>query len=131
MPSSNRPQKRIGLTLIEVVIGMFLLATLLVTLLSSFDHHRKQIRMAGLRLEAANAVDQLLAEWMSNPQALPINQSGTWNERWAWRTRLVRRTAVHSIPINIVSLEVFESQVEGTPLVALEVADKSPEAFSP
>jgi hypothetical protein len=111
---------------------MFLLATLLVAVLSSFNAQRNQIRKAGLRLEAANVADQLLAEWMSSSKPLPVNQTGAWNDRWSWQTRLARRTAFHSIPINIVTLEIRDSrQSLKDPLVTVEVAEHPLEEIAP
>ena len=54
---------RNGLTLVEVVAGLALLATLLVTILLAFGAHAGQIRQAERRLEAIAVADELLREW--------------------------------------------------------------------
>ncbi len=120
--SSNA--RRSGLTLVEAVLGMFLLGTLLVAMIHSFGQQRAQILHASAKLNAAQAADELLSEWMSGSGTLPLNQSGTWNERWSWRTRLVRRTIVLSVPMNIVALEIREAdRPADRPLLTVEVAD--------
>lgn len=120
---------RSGLTLVEVVLGMFLLATLLVAMLRSFNDQRNQIRNSGLRIEAAQAADELLTQWMTGSAAVPVNASGTWNSDWLWQTRLIRRTAFQTIPINVVALELRSAtRPTRNPLVTVEFADSFSES---
>lgn len=66
----NRRRKRIfrsgwhsGLTLIEVVAGMAIAGTLLVSVILSTSVHRRQVKRAMLKQEAIVALDRLLCAW--------------------------------------------------------------------
>lgn len=121
---SVRRAKRSGLTLVEAVLGMFLLGTLLVAMIHSFGQQRAQIQHASTRIDAADAADELLSEWMSGAGTVPLNQSGTWDQRWSWQTSLVRRINVLSVPMNIIALEIREAgRQTARPLVTVEFAD--------
>lgn len=62
---SFTPPDRSGLTLVEVVAGLALLVTLLVSILMAFGLHASQIRSAKDRLEATAVADKLLTAWMA------------------------------------------------------------------
>jgi prepilin-type N-terminal cleavage/methylation domain-containing protein len=109
---SNGSWKRFdrrGLTLVEVIAGLVLLATLLTSVLAAFKTHAAQIRSARARLQAAAAADELVAGWMAQ-DALP--RVGTQKplegaDGWAWR--LLTNESQRSGPVKIgcVRVEIF------------------------
>jgi type II secretory pathway pseudopilin PulG len=73
--NDSRPV-RSGLSLIEVIAGIALLSTLLVSSMLAWSTHRLQIRRSQLQIEAAQLADQQLSLWYSERGALPVQKSG-------------------------------------------------------
>lgn len=64
-----------GLTLLEVVVALGLVATLLVTMLVAHGRLTRQQRRAERQTEAIAAADQLLASWMAtSPMVIPARR---------------------------------------------------------
>lgn len=82
----NRSSRR-GITLVEVVVGIALLATLLVMILLAFRAHATQIRQAQDRLEAIRLADTLLAVAWSGSGTLHAGQQAELPDHpgWLWR----------------------------------------------
>lgn len=100
---------RRGLTLVEVIAGLVLLATLLTSVLAAFKTHAAQIRRARERLQATATADELVAGWIAQG-ALP--KVGTQKplegtDGCAWR--LLSNESQQSGPVKIgcVQVEVF------------------------
>jgi hypothetical protein len=108
-----------SLTLVEVVAGLVLLATLLASILVAFGGHAAQIRVARDRLTAIDAADRLLTEWMSRNvfPAVGTEQSLAGTEGWNWRL-VANETANVSAGIQqpgvaSVRLDVFRTKDAG------------------
>ena len=105
---SNSSDRR-GLTLVEVIAGLVLLATLLTAVLVGFKTHAAQIRGARDRLKATEMADELLSGWMAEGVLPPIGTqkalAGT--DGWAWR--LLANESQQSGPVKIgsVSIEII------------------------
>lgn len=86
----NRPRLR-GLTLVEVVAGLALLASLLVGCLTAYGRQTHQVRQARLRLTAVQVADALLAQWFQNSDSIPVDAQGSFEgpRQLFWSTRLI------------------------------------------
>src|SRR3954469_13058968 len=96
--TSSRARKRAsrrGLTLVEVVAGLALLATLLVAVLGTKARVTRQWAHANRRLEAIAAADKLLAAWWATPATFPRKSSGNvaGDAGLSWRTTPVGNEA--------------------------------------
>ena len=125
-------QARRGLTLIEVVAGIALLATLLVSTLAAFRAHASQVRSAKNRLAAIAVADRLLSEWM-NAGTLPgIGETEDVPDTKGWRWRIVRpepTMELRRLNALAVRLEIVDS--EPTPSVLTSVELLVPAGGSP
>jgi len=123
-------RKRSGLTLIEVVAGLALMATVLVGILEAGGRHVRQIKRARRQLAAATEADRLLTGMIGNFEQLPDNNAGTeCGDGLMWRTRLMEnREARETMNIAIVRLEIFDPRQtkDQTPLVAIDVVKPLP-----
>lgn len=81
---------RHGLTLIEIVAGIALLATLLVSTLAAFRAHAAQVRTAKDRLAAIQIADELLAAWMNAGTLPSIGESEHLPDTKGWKWRIAR-----------------------------------------
>lgn len=86
-----RSSRRHGITLVEVVASIGLLATLLVTTLSTRSSLIRQANKAFAIEQATEAIDQQIAVWFENSDELPRNESGAFadTEQFFWRTSVV------------------------------------------
>lgn len=121
-PSSGRCA-RTGLTLIEVVAGIALLATLLVSVLAAYRDHARQIKRASARLSAVNALDDLLAQFHDANKLPPPGSAGDVvgipNLRWqaSQRASDIPQTTILAIAV----LESTTTQDEALAKVELLV----------
>ncbi|QDU44559.1 hypothetical protein Mal52_30430 [Symmachiella dynata] len=103
----SKHSARRGLTLIEVVAGIALLSTLLVTILMSYRAHAGQVRAAKQRLRAIEFADQQMAAWMS---ARRVPGLGKWGEstdgQFTWRIMRGETTAETPYGLQVARLEV-------------------------
>lgn len=102
----SKPSDRRGLTLVEVIAGLVLLATLLTTVLTAFKTHAAQIRGSRERLKANEIAQELLSGWLARG-ALPAvgtQQAVAGTEDWKWR--LLANDLQPSGAINIGSVRV-------------------------
>src|SRR5438876_3770040 len=93
-PSSTRSRRRArrGTTLIEVLAGLVVLGTLLVSVAVARARFVHQLADAERRLRATRAVDTMLGTWFAGPTpAVPTAAEGSLDGAadFAWRTRLV------------------------------------------
>src|SRR3954447_2506410 len=88
----GRRQHPRGLTLVEVVAGLALLATLLVAVLTTKARVTRQWTHAQRKLQDVSAADRLLADWWPRRDDFPRQSSGTvpGDARLRWRTMTVR-----------------------------------------
>lgn len=115
-----------GMTLVEVVVGIALLAMLLVLILSSFRVHASQIRSAKQRMEAIRRADSLLTVWSASGGIPPVGEQEPIPERPGWSWRIVRGTGsdeLYQIGASAIRLEIVDSQdqQEKLPLASVEL----------
>src|SRR3954467_14361499 len=103
-PSSNRSARRsrrprAGMTLLEVVAGLALLASLLGALLMAKVRYARQSAAADRRIQAVAAADALLAAWHQEPRSTPRDGSGVvpGDAQFAWRTQTVTNPGIEDL----------------------------------
>jgi hypothetical protein len=96
------------MTLMEVVAGLALLATLTGSLLEVKARVVRQNRLAEQKRAAVAAADQLLAGWWADLKNFPRSAAGTTAAGFAWRTQIVPNPAAQSVGGQVVRLEVSD-----------------------
>ncbi len=120
--SQARPS---GFSLIEVIASLFLVGTLLVAILTAQRQSVRQMIMAGHRLEAVAALDQLLTG-RDDPNAqteeeLPDNKLAGDNPFY-WRASQRADSASETLGAVVLRIEVYDPQYrEGETLAAVEM----------
>lgn len=114
MHCSARKQRQ-GLTLVEVVAGLVLMATVLVGSMLALAAHRRQHRYANDKLVAVAIADELLHQFDRSGDGIPAAASGVVATRpeWSWRTRVQGTTNPAGVLMRVVRLEVVHN-VRGT-----------------
>ena len=123
VPYANRGVPRVGLTLIELVVGLVLLATLLVSILLASSRYEKSLRLAKDRRKAVQLADVLIAEWFDSPRGIPIQANGPLDaEGLVWRTQLARNDQLFGRDVRIVRLDVSRvTQPNVSELLSIEL----------
>jgi len=146
-----RSDRRTGLTLVEVLGSLVLVATLLAGVLAAKANATRQTASANRRLEAADAADQLLTQWWRTvgsqphptPQtqpfdtepitprppadpasSFPVESTGQLEEQaLRWRTHVIEHPEVEAIGGRVVRLEISDDRATDSarPLIALDV----------
>lgn len=120
-PSQNRLKRcssrcsATGLTLIEVIVSVGLLAALLVTTLSIRSQHIRQINLAYQKKTAVELLDRQLAVWFSPENSIPVNESGGFDDNpdYRWRASEIRgRNSNPEWNTSTVRIEVVSNQSE-------------------
>ena len=117
------------MTLLEVVAGLALLASLLAALVVAKARYARQAAAADRRLDAVAGADALLAVWHQDPRSLPREGSGAvpGDARLSWRTRPVANGDVEDLGGRVVRLEIFDERAGGRPvLVGVEFVAGDP-----
>ena len=127
-PSCSASSRR-GVTLIEVVAGVLLLSTLLVSIILTHSRHALQVRKAQRRLAAIEATDNLLVRWFDSPHGVPLEREGTFHRRLglAWRTTIIDRQQGQIFGADVARLEVFDlKDTEAVkPIVTIDILIES------
>jgi type II secretory pathway pseudopilin PulG len=113
-----------GLTLVEVIAGLVLMATLLAGILVSFGNQAAQMRKSRDRLKAVELADRLLGDW-SAQNAIPAigtEQTLEGTKDWRWRLAEANSTDLDTVGLAAVRLEVFR-RIVGTPDQVLASVD--------
>ena len=125
----RRMVNRRAFTLIEVLLGVVLLSTLMVSGLLGFRVHQKQLQFNQHRIEATAAAERLLAAWSIQPTGVPMGATGVMDvqRQWWWQTRLIGTREIFGLPILIVRLEVLENlPTPGVVLVSVDFVKPAP-----
>ncbi len=119
----HRQRGRPGWTLVEVVAGLVLAATLLVAMITAFRVHRRQMVRAVRDRAALLEAESLLASWHGSE--IPRQASGwlvSGSQRWFWRTRPIQRYALgEGIFVESVRFEMFDTDHRGRSVVTVEL----------
>lgn len=113
---SFRSRQRDGFTLVEVVVGLTLLATVIVSSLLAYSKHQKQVRLARSKIAAVQIADDLLNRMSASRTGIPPAASGTIPEHptWSWRTSVTAETLRDPIPMQIIELQIIERENAAT-----------------
>jgi prepilin-type N-terminal cleavage/methylation domain-containing protein len=120
---SNSSGRR-GLTLVEVIAGLLLLATLLTFVLAAFKTHAAQIRAARDRLKASELAEGLLSEWMARNQLPPVGTQKPLSntDGWMWRILANETQLSGPAPLRTVRVEICRPQEPAEPQILASVA---------
>lgn len=114
-------------TLLEVVVGLTLMASVLVGSLLSFSAHHQQQRMAEAKIAAVAVADQLLDEMAGSREGVPAVGRGiiAGRSNWFWKTNVIGNAAPASIPMRVIRLEIVEVNNDGRilPLATVDVVE--------
>src|SRR3982751_5795038 len=112
---SGAPAIRRGMTLVEVVASLALLASLLVGLLLAKARYTRQSALADRRLEAVRAADRLVTEGWGGPTRFPRRGAGRIDgpNDLSWQTDLVANPALGELGAQVVRLEVIDDRAGG------------------
>ena len=122
------PSKRAdAFTLLEVVVGLTLMATVLVGSLLSFSAHHQQSRTADAKIAAVTIADQLLHQLSVTREGIPSNGRGIiiGKPNWFWRTYTIGTASPAQIPLRVIRFEIMERNRNGRmrPLVTVELVE--------
>jgi hypothetical protein len=98
--------------LIEVLAGLIILGTLLVSVSIARARFLNQWAEAEHRIQAVKGTDKLLAVWLTGaPQMVPVASEGALPDApgFVWRTHLLRDPGVQTLDAGIVRVEVFDT----------------------
>ena len=118
-----------GVTLVEVMAGLALLGTLLVSMVLARGRLLEQKIQATRTLDAAAVAERVLAEWWQDPAAIPVGESGEIEgEGLLWRTERRGDVEAKKSGAQVVRLELRRKEAGATqPLLQLEFALPLPE----
>ncbi len=117
MPLRSPPRRR-GTTLIEVLLGLVILSTLLVSVAMARGRFMRQWADADRRIAQTKAVDDLVSHWLAGPpESVPLAGQGVVDGN-TWRTRLVRSQPAATLGAVVVRLELFDRS--NAPAVTLD-----------
>ena len=132
--SSHRNDNRHGFTLIEVLAGLVLLGSLLVTVTLAKSRYTRQLALAQRQLEAVEIADSTLSQWwQESPDSIPRNgkglaKTGTGGRALSWRTRQLDMQENEQTGFTIVRFELYDpKQTESqSSLVAVDLVIADP-----
>jgi prepilin-type N-terminal cleavage/methylation domain-containing protein len=117
MPAKRRRAMRHqAMTLIEVMCGMVILGTLVMSLLVVRSRSLHQWALAERRQEAITAADKLLSGWWASPQEMPRKSHGILPEdSMAWQTHVLDNSVAKEMGGEVVRLEIFDNRDSAAP----------------
>jgi hypothetical protein len=125
-PPAARPPARRATTLVEVLLGLVLLATLLVSVLGARAGAARQTVLARAREDATRAADRLLTRWWADPATFPRGATGVVPDapEFSWRTSVTDNPSAQDLGAAVVRLEITDTRPQADApdvLVAIEV----------
>lgn len=123
-PARGRP----GTTLIEVVLGLVVLSTLLVSVAIARGRFARQWADAERRLRLVRVADDLIAQWLATaPRPVPIGQGTLGPDTGAtWRTRILPDRGAVSLNAVVVRLDLFDARDGSAPAVSIDFLERDP-----
>ena len=102
------------MTLVEVIGGLALLATLLVATLLARTRYIHQAAVADRRLQAVRAADTLLTAWHQDTRSLPRAGAGIipGDDQLAWRTQTLPSPEATDLGAVVVQLQILDTRPE-------------------
>ena len=115
--------RRQGTTLIEVLAGLLLLGTLLVSVTVARGRFIQQWTAADRKLTAIRWADSQIAQWLAGPvTAVPVGGEGTLDApaKCSWRTRRVADTSAESLGAAVIRLEIIDRENGNAALASVD-----------
>lgn len=108
--TSSSCYRKSGLTLLEVLAALAILATILAGVLLARGKLQRQHLAAQQRLRAVAVADQLLSDWWPGGN-VPLEAEGIVpnNSEFRWRTQIVKQTD-EPVVGNIIRLQMLSDQ---------------------
>ena len=120
---------RPGFTLIEVVVGLVLMASILGSSLLAFAAHQKQLSRADKTIAAVAVADDLLHQFSVSQEGIPEVGRGpvAGQPRWVWETSTLGAAAPMKIPMRVVRLAIVETKDDGEriTLASVDIVERS------
>jgi Tfp pilus assembly protein PilV len=127
-----RPARH-GTTLIEVLLGLVILSTLLVSVAMARGRFLRQWADAEHRITVVKAADSLLSTWLSGPpQAVPVAGQGLLDglPDYTWHTRLIHDDSAESMGALLVRLEIFDRRFDSPATITVDFLLHNPKLRS-
>ena len=96
------------MSLIEVLAGLAIAGTLLVSILTAKRGYVRQWNEAHRRQDVVRALDAQLISWWTSPKGVPRNGSGPLLPGATWRVREVQSETAEQLDAQIVRVEVLD-----------------------
>jgi len=105
-----------GLTLIEVIASIALLASVLVGIVVAKSRHTHQLAQALRKQEAVRAADELIASWWLTQDGVPVGNEGVvvGDERLHWRTQQLTGHELEKWGVRVVRVEFHDAAAQST-----------------
>ena len=105
-----------GFSLVEVVIGLVLMATVLASTLLAYTAHQRQRAMADAKLEAVVIADELLEVFSNSREGIPAAGRGAIMGKpgWFWQSGIAGTASPAELPVRIIRFQVGRISIDGT-----------------
>jgi type II secretory pathway pseudopilin PulG len=113
------------MTLVEVVAGLALLGTLLVSLLLTKAALARQRATADRRLAAVAACDQVLSDFRTANRQVPTHGGGVTDGGVRWRSERVGHKGIQNVTVDVIRVTVT-GEHEDKPLAQVEIVQAPP-----
>lgn len=104
-----------GFTLIEVVVGLVIMAGVLASSLLAFASHQRARRLTDAKLVAVDVADDMLTAFSGSRGGIPpagrgpvIGRSGWW-----WQTAPIGVAAPAGVPVTVTRFQIIEIEASG------------------
>jgi prepilin-type N-terminal cleavage/methylation domain-containing protein len=104
-----------GFTLIEVVVGLVIMAGVLASSLLAFSSHQRARRFAEAKLVAVDVADQMLTQFSNSQGGIPPAARGPVVGRrgWWWQTTPVGVAAPANVAMTVTRFQIVEIEAGG------------------
>ena len=104
-----------GITLIEVVASLVLIATTVTVLLTAHARSLNQLQTTREQQVANGLAHELITAWKLDPTARHTNGEGRFvsHPGWRWRTATVPVASTHRLGLQEVTLTLYRTTDEG------------------
>lgn len=125
-----RPTRRYAFTLLEVVVGMVLMAGLVSGTVLALTDQQSALRTAANRRDACVVAEQMLDVWMESVQGIPPRERGIVSageprrQNWTWRTEPIGSRLVMGVPAQIIRFQIVDpsaSKRTGRPTLLVQL----------
>ncbi len=110
------PQRSVAVTLVEVVVGLALMAGVVVSLLCARTRLLEERARAEAKLRAVSAARDLLVRWWQVPVSLPRTGAGEIEATdFRWRTETLERYDLRPLGAALLRLEILNAKPQLPP----------------